>query len=68
MDFKDILRISAKVGLIDSVEDWLLYRKMRNIASHTYDENKAKQIYQQLDEFMTNANYCIQQLSGRNND
>lgn len=68
MDFRDILRNSAKAGLIDSVEDWLLYRKMRNITSHTYDEHKAQQIYQQLNLFIASADFCIQKLNERHND
>lgn len=44
-EFRDILRMAAQYGLIESPEVWLDYRKMRNITSHTYDQNKAQQVY-----------------------
>lgn len=67
-DFRDILRLSAKAGLIEQVEDWLLYRKMRNITSHTYDQNKAQQVYEQMIGFLASAKNLLNQLQQRNND
>ena len=40
-DFRDVIRLSLQYGLIEQMEDWLDYRKMRNITSYTYDESKA---------------------------
>ncbi|UXN34607.1 nucleotidyltransferase substrate binding protein [Avibacterium paragallinarum] len=67
-DFRDILRLSAKAGLIEQVEDWQLYRKMRNITSHTYDQNKAQQVYGQMIGFLASAKNLLNQLQQRNND
>lgn len=67
-DFRDVLRLSAKAGLIEQVEDWLLYRKMRNVTSHTYDQNKAQQIYQQMRGFLSSAKHLLEQLQQRNPD
>ncbi|MFC0323369.1 nucleotidyltransferase substrate binding protein [Gallibacterium melopsittaci] len=65
-DFRDILRFGAKAGLIMNVEDWLLYRKMRNITSHTYDHNKAQQVYQDISTFLQSAETLLTQLKQRN--
>lgn len=65
-DFRDILRLSARAGLIDAVEDWLLYRKMRNVTSHTYDQDKAQQIYQQISDFLQSAQFLLNQLKQHN--
>ncbi|KGQ32893.1 hypothetical protein JP35_00660 [Gallibacterium anatis] len=65
-DFRDILRLSARSGLIDTVEDWLLYRKMRNVTSHTYDQDKAQQIYQQISDFLQSAQFLLNQLKQHN--
>ncbi|MGY6773115.1 nucleotidyltransferase substrate binding protein [Gallibacterium sp. ZY190522] len=65
-DFRDILRLSARAGLIDTVEDWLLYRKMRNVTSHTYDQDKAQQIYQQISDFLQSAQFLLNQLKQHN--
>lgn len=65
-DFRDILCLSARAGLIDTVEDWLLYRKMRNVTSHTYDQDKAQQIYQQISDFLQSAQFLLNQLKQHN--
>ena len=44
--FRDVLRLAAEKGLIDNVEAWFGYRQMRNITAHTYDHDKAQQVYQ----------------------
>ncbi|OOF40081.1 MULTISPECIES: nucleotidyltransferase substrate binding protein [Rodentibacter] len=61
-DFRDVLRSSAKAGLIDDVESWIFYRKMRNVTSHTYDQNKAQEIYQNIQPFLESARSLIKQL------
>ena len=44
-DFRDLLRTAAERGLVAHVEAWFEYRKLRNITSHTYDHEKARQVY-----------------------
>lgn len=65
-EFRDILRMAAQYGLIESPEVWLDYRKMRNITSHTYDQNKAQQVYQGISDFLKSAGFLIKQLQKRN--
>ncbi|MFC0308767.1 nucleotidyltransferase substrate binding protein [Gallibacterium trehalosifermentans] len=66
LDFRDILRASAKAGLIDNVENWIFYRKLRNITSHTYDQNKAQEVYQQMRTFLQSTQFLLEQLIQRN--
>ena len=45
--------------------DDITYRKRRGITSHTYDENKAEDIYQNIPEFLTEVKYLFKQLEQR---
>lgn len=42
---KMVVKEIYKIGLIDNGETWLDMLNDRNLASHTYDEETAKQIY-----------------------
>ena len=50
------------------MEDWLDYRKMRNITSHTYDESKARQVYNGIFDFLESSRFLLKQLQQRNQD
>ena len=66
MEFRDLLRSAAERGLINDVEAWFKYRKMRNITSHTYDHEKARQVYQETIVFIDDAWLLLQQLEAMN--
>jgi len=66
MEFRGLLRSAAERGLINNVEAWFEYRKMRNITSHTYDHEKARQVYQETLVFMDDAHLLLQQLEAMN--
>lgn len=61
-NFRDILREAAKNGLIEDIDAWFAYRKMRNVTSHTYDEDKALDVYQHIAEFLVSSRYLLEQL------
>lgn len=65
-DFRDLLRTAAEKGLISDVEAWFLYRKMRNITAHTYDHEKAQQVYQGIRVFIGDARDLLARLEARN--
>lgn len=65
-NFRDVLRVAAEKGLIADVEAWFRYRKMRNITAHTYDHEKARQVYQGTLLFITDARALLAQLEARN--
>lgn len=65
-NFHDILRDAAKYGLIENVDVWVAYRKMRNITSHTYDQNKALEVYNGISDFLESSGFLLTQLHKRN--
>jgi nucleotidyltransferase substrate binding protein (TIGR01987 family) len=65
-NFRDVLRVAAEKGLIADVEAWFKYRKMRNITAHTYDHEKARQVYQDTLIFIGDARALVHSLEARN--
>ncbi len=65
-NFRDVLRVAAEKGLIADVEAWFKYRKMRNITAHTYDHQKAQQVYQDTLIFIDDARALLHKLEARN--
>ena len=39
MSYKALLREGFERGLIDNVEQWMIYRQQRNMTSHTYTKS-----------------------------
>lgn len=65
-NFRDLLRTAGEKGLIADVEAWFNYRKMRNITAHTYDHEKAQQVYQGTLIFIGDAKDFLARLEARN--
>lgn len=65
-NFRDLLRSAAEKGLIANVEAWFAYRKMRNITAHTYDREKAQQVYREVIAFIGDAEDLLARLNARN--
>jgi nucleotidyltransferase substrate binding protein (TIGR01987 family) len=66
MDYRTLLRTAAEAGLIADVEAWFVYRQMRNITAHTYDQAKAEQVYQATLAFVEDARALLAELDRRN--
>lgn len=64
--FRDVLRLAAEKGLIRDVEAWFGYRRMRNITAHTYNHEKAQQVYQGTLLFINDARTLLASLEARN--
>ncbi|STZ77045.1 nucleotidyltransferase substrate binding protein, HI0074 family [Bergeriella denitrificans] len=65
-DFRDLLRLGLQSGLIDNMDDWVFYRKMRNITSHTYDKDKAAEVYAAIGGFLSSSRVLLRGLQERN--
>lgn len=65
-NFREVLRAAAEKGLVADVEAWFKYRKMRNVTAHTYDHEKAQQVYQDTLIFIGDARALPQKLEARN--
>ncbi|WP_018651655.1 nucleotidyltransferase substrate binding protein [Actinobacillus capsulatus] len=66
--FKDILREALRLGLINDMSKWIEYRDMRNITSHTYDQQKADAVYSRISDFLEQSRFLVEQLRQRNQD
>lgn len=64
--FRDIVRASAEKGLIAEVDPWFEYRLLRNITAHTYDQTKARQVYDGTLRFIVDARDLLRRLEARN--
>jgi nucleotidyltransferase substrate binding protein (TIGR01987 family) len=65
-NFRAVLRVAAEKGLIADIEAWFKYRGMRNITSHTYDHQKAQQVYNDTLGFISDARSLLSRLEARN--
>ncbi len=66
--FQELIRTGNENNLLRS--DWLVwrtYRQARNNSSHTYDADKAEQVYQIAPDFLLEAKHLYQQLITRSN-
>lgn len=66
LEYRDLLRHAAEKGLLGDVEAWFKYRKMRNITAHTYDHEKAQQVYRDTLTFIGDANDLLTHLKALN--
>ena len=64
-NFRDLLRTAGEKGLVTDVQAWFNYRKMRNITAHTYDHEKAQQVYRDTVGFVADARALLQILEKR---
>ncbi len=64
--FRDLVRTASEKGLVTNVEAWFSYRKMRNITAHTYDHEKAQQVYLGVLAFIGDAKEVLVRLEARN--
>lgn len=63
MTFNDMVRTASQMNLLKSdLEKWTLYREMRNITSHTYDENIAQKVVGIVPEFYEEILFLINGL------
>ncbi len=66
LSFSNLIRLSNEKGLLLSdLKKWVVYQSNRNITSHTYDDDKAEQVFLHLPEFLKEAQYLHDQLRKR---
>ncbi len=65
MSYRELMRTAAEKGLIDDVQAWFNYRQMRNITSHTYNDDKAQEVYTGTITFIKTAKRLLAQLDTR---
>lgn len=63
---KQLFRYALENHLIVNFENWIRYHELRNMTSHTYDQEKALEIYSASEEFLNDAQAFYAALEVRN--
>lgn len=62
LSFNDMLRKAADAGLLKETLLWRHWRELRNSTSHTYDEDKAQEVADQMPKFLKDAQHLLARL------
>jgi len=65
MTFNALIRHACEAELLTSPEEWFFFRQQRNITSHTYDIDKADEVYQTAIKFCAVAEALLDNLEQR---
>ena len=67
MSFNEMIRTASQLNLlVSNLEKWTVYREMRNMTSHTYDEEIALQVVGIIPDFSKEIAYLITRLKESN--
>lgn len=68
MTFNEIIRTGLEKGLLQAeLEEWKAFRKDRGSTSHTYDENKARNVFECIPKFIIEARFLYNEIQKRQN-
>ena len=63
MSFNEMIRTASQLNLlVSNLEKWTVYREMRNMTSHTYDEEIALQVLSIIPDFSKEISFMITRL------
>lgn len=62
---RDLFRIGAETGLIASPDSWFEFMRMRNLTSHTYNEETAQRVAAVIPGFAKDCGAFIDELTSR---
>jgi len=62
----ELFRFSAENKLIDDVEEWMGFHKLRNETSHTYDVATAEQVFNIANSFYKAATVFYKNIEAKN--
>lgn len=67
MSFNEMIRTASQLNLlVSNLEKWTVYREMRNMTSHTYDEEIALQVVSIIPDFSKEIAYLITRIKESN--
>lgn len=67
MSFQNLIRTgNEKSLLLSNLEVWKKYRVARGTTSHTYNNQKALEVFSIIPDFLKEAQYLLQQLEKNN--
>ncbi len=62
--FNNLIRTANEKGiLLGNLSDWAIYRQRRNITSHTYNIEKAKQVLDIIEQFCNEVKYLLGKIN-----
>ncbi len=64
---KELFRMAARHGLVAEPTRWFDYAEARNLTSHTYNEERAEEVFAIVADFVRDARYLLARLE-ENND
>lgn len=66
MSFNELIRKGYERGLLHSeLAAWKEYRRERGTTSHTYDEDKAQEVFEDIPNFLEDAKFLLKELNRR---
>lgn len=66
LSFNNLIRLGYKRGLLSAeLSDWQQFSKNRGTTSHTYNEEKAAEVYQSIPEFLAEVRFLLEQIVKR---
>lgn len=66
LSFPNLIRLGSERGLLLHGWDWwTTYRTARGTTSHTYDAEKARQVFAQVPDFLADARHLLDRLRQR---
>ena len=65
LSFNEMVRTAIQLNLLKSdLAKWTEFREMRNLISHTYDENVALKVSGSVPDFYEEITYLLKELKG----
>ena len=63
LTFNQLIRQANEMGiLLNNLEQWIIYRQKRNITSHTYNIEKAKEVISVVNKFIEEVEFLINKI------
>lgn len=59
---KNAIREAGKMGILEDVEQWLAFLTARNLASHTYNEKLASEVYEEAKLFLDSLQQTLKTI------
>jgi nucleotidyltransferase substrate binding protein (TIGR01987 family) len=64
--FQEYIRLGYERGLLQAdLREWMEFRKKRGTTSHTYDSEKAEDVFTGIPKFLMEAKYLLNELERR---
>ncbi len=63
LTFNQLIRQANKMGiLLSNLDEWIIYRQKRNITSHTYNIEKAKEVISIVGQFIEEIEFLVDKI------